>query len=393
MSGDRLLGATIHGYRLERIIGEGSAARVYRARHLFLDRTCAVKVVSRAAVDLPSIRARFEREARALSAMSHPNIVSISDFGFLSDGRPFLAMELLEGPTLASVIDEGSLDRERIVRIGRQIVAGLLEAHANGIIHRDLKPANIMLVGGSSEIVKLLDFGIARSPARTDTRLTGREVLLGTPKYMAPEQVMSPTSVSPASDIYALGVVLYEMLAGRTPFTGAMMEVLDQQMNRPPPPLRTSSGLEALVRQMLAKDPEDRPSGEVVFRALAASPHVESRSAVISDEMFEETISFADRTSLLMVPSSDRERTVLDEPTLRDGADETVLPATLYVDLQPPAKCAPRPARSRVRVRARSRQQRIAAVLACAAIAFGTAVAALAAAERERLPEVIVLAP
>lgn len=313
LGADPLIGMVLHGYRLEAAIGQGSAARVYRARHLFLDRSYAVKVLSAASGNTIGLASRFEREARALSEMSHPNIVSVVDFGTTPGGRPFLTMELLGGRTLAEVMErERPMARGRIRLIARQLAEGLAEAHRHRIVHRDLKPANVMLVEDRGcEVVKILDFGIARASDRPTSVLTGQDVVLGTPRYMAPEQVMNPTSVSPASDFYSLGVIIYEMLAGHAPFDGEMMEVLDQQMNREPPPLTTNTGLEELVHRLLSKRPEDRPYDACeVMRALdrpQGGRSAERRS----------TVGFEDETNALFVEGP--VDTVLDDATISEA--------------------------------------------------------------------------
>ncbi len=453
---DPLLGSVVHNYRIEALIGEGSAARVYQARHRFLDRRSALKLLTRTSVTTPGLLERFEREARALATISHPNVVSVFDFGLAPGGRPFLAMELLEGRTLAEVIEqEGSLEPWRIRRIARQLAAGLAEAHRHQIVHRDLKPANIMLLGRvPSETVKILDFGVARASGPSEKELTGHEVIIGTPRYMAPEQVMNPTSVSPASDLYSLGVVLYEMLSGQAPFEGAMMEVLDQQMNRAPPPLTTDTGLERIVDQLLSKRPEDRPPhADTLIRALDLMPDPPTRL---------DGIQFADRTSLMFVAG--RALTVIpdatiDEATVPDERDpvgqdpptrlrsrslaarfacvvererqdqrgaveerlaveaETLLQlaaertrseprlpslsfeprgpsvgATRLVEVPAPRPATPRPVQRRGGM---SKHDRIAAVLACIALVLGCSVVALAAVSVQRRlePQVVVVPP
>ena len=266
---DPLLGTVLAGTRLEAILGEGAASRVYRGSHEASGRPLAVKVLSAAAATNPALVERFRREAEALARMRHPHVVQVVDSGTTPLGRPFLLMELLEGRTLLSVIEaEAPLLPGRIGEIGAQLAAGLAEAHRHGLVHRDLKPSNVILIGGAEgERAKILDFGIARLvDGRPRLEITAREALLGTPRYMAPEQVMSPTEVGPAADLYALGVILYELLAGRVPFEGGVMEVLEQQLTAAPPPLPTDSGLEPLVLQLLARDPRQRPSSAEAVR-------------------------------------------------------------------------------------------------------------------------------
>ncbi len=218
------IGQVLDGrYRIEDVLGEGGLGVVYRAQHLGLGRPVALKVLHRALGMLEEIDRRFAREAKVLSTLSHPNIVAVSDFG-AADGVSYLAMELLEGVTLADELDEGPLDPDRAVRIAEQMLDALAYAHSRGVLHRDLKPGNVFLVaqpdGGLH--VKLLDFGLAKMgdpdadgpPKPTLTRLG---TILGTPSYMSPEQATS-TPADARSDVYSMGIVLYEMLAGRPPF-------------------------------------------------------------------------------------------------------------------------------------------------------------------------------
>lgn len=266
--GDPLLGSVLHGFRIEKLIGQGSAARIYYAVHRVLDREYAVKVLHPEFCESRDAVGRLRREARLLSKIRHPNIVEVHDFGETENGRPFIAMELLSGRTLKSVIDEeGSLAPERALSIVRQVAAGLQEAHRVGLVHRDLKPENIMLVGeGNQETAKILDFGLARA-FRGDSRfsmITGADILLGTPRYMAPEQILAPSSAGPTSDLYALGVILHEMLSGQPMFSGEIFEVIEAQLNRRPPELSRGPAeitvLHRVAMRLLDKDPAARIS-------------------------------------------------------------------------------------------------------------------------------------
>jgi serine/threonine-protein kinase len=269
---DPMLGDVLHGFRIEKLIGQGSAARIYHAIHLVLDREYAVKILHPEFCENRDAVGRLRREARLLSKIRHPNIVEVHDFGETANGRPFIAMELLSGKTLKSVIDnEGALPKERALSIVRQIAAGLQEAHRVGLVHRDLKPENIMLVGErGKEVAKILDFGLARA-FRNDSRfsmITGADILLGTPRYMAPEQILSPSSAGPSSDLYALGVILHEMLSGEPMFSGEIFEVIEAQLNRRPPQLSETGSLERLTMRLLDKDPANRLSAAGVIAEL-----------------------------------------------------------------------------------------------------------------------------
>jgi tRNA A-37 threonylcarbamoyl transferase component Bud32 len=262
---DPRVGITIGGrYQVEAAIGEGGMATVYSARHRLVDRPCAVKIMNAALAKNEVIRERFRREAKAAQKLAHPNIIEIFDQGELQDGSLFLVMELLEGVTLADLVVRGKLPIERVVPIAIQIARALARAHDLEVIHRDLKPENVFLAefDQQKDFVKLLDFGIARS--MQDTRLTGAGEVFGTPQYMAPERITS-IDAGPSADLYALGVMLYEMLSGQLPFEAPdVATFFVKHLKEVPMPLRKRDRtipeeLDRLVSEMLAKDPKDRP--------------------------------------------------------------------------------------------------------------------------------------
>jgi len=261
----------VERYRIEAKIGTGGIGVVYRAAQLPLERPVAIKVLHDDLLSLTELRARFEREARVLSALTHPNVVSISDYGI--DGqRPFLVMELLEGRLLDDLVRGDPIDPERALALFRQMLGGLAFAHAKGIAHRDLKPANVFLtrMSDGTEHVKLLDFGLARMVQDEDgddpeVALTKRGVVFGTPAYMSPEQAAG----SPAderSDVYSAGALLFELLAGRRPYLGeTRAELLRCHLSAPVPriasarpELRLRDDLVDLIDVAMAKDPADR---------------------------------------------------------------------------------------------------------------------------------------
>jgi len=273
------VGTTIAGrYRIDRLLGSGGMGAVYRAEHVLMRKTVALKVLHREMTLVPEVVARFEREAFAASRIDHPNVVAATDFGQLEDGGFYLVLEFVEGRSLRAVLDaEGALAPDRAARIAAQIASALAEAHAQGIVHRDLKPDNVMLIERpeNPEHVKVLDFGIAKVTANDlagQPALTRFGSVFGTPEYMSPEQAMG-TTVDHRADLYALGVLLYEMLAGETPFhDDDLMALLARQMTAPPPPLPASvpPALRAVVDRLLAKRPEERPpSADAVVAALA----------------------------------------------------------------------------------------------------------------------------
>jgi serine/threonine-protein kinase len=265
-------GTALGQYVILEGLGHGGAATVYRARQPSLDREVAIKVLSSTLAESPGFLARFRHEAHAVSRLRHPNILTVHDFG-TQDGLTYMVTEFLPGGTLAERIGR-PLSLEAIRDIVTAVGAALDYAHASGIVHRDVKPANILFTREGVPV--LSDFGIARMLERSE-RFTMRGSLIGTPHYMSPEQA-SGRDVGPASDLYSLGVVLYEMLAGRTPFSGdTPMRILYAHIHEPPSPLGahgpdTPAALEPVLQRALAKDPELRyPSGRDLGEAFATA--------------------------------------------------------------------------------------------------------------------------
>jgi serine/threonine-protein kinase len=262
---DPRVGTLLAGrYVIEEVIGEGGMATVYRSRHKLVDRPVAVKIMNPMLASDAIVRERFRREARSAQKLAHPNIIEIYDQGDTEDGTCYIVMELLHGESLAQVIQRGPVDVDRAIHIMIQASRGIARAHDLDVIHRDIKPENIFLCqrDDGSDLVKLLDFGIARS--RHDSRLTGQGELFGTPQYMAPERIMGQDVGAP-SDLYALGVVFYEMLIGELPFNAPDVATFFlKHMQEPAPSLRARNlrvpdSLDLLVRGMLEKDPQNRP--------------------------------------------------------------------------------------------------------------------------------------
>jgi eukaryotic-like serine/threonine-protein kinase len=277
---DPLVGQTLdEKYRLEERLGIGGMGTVYRARHLLIDRAVAVKVLNPRFVEDEAAQTRFRREAKAAGRLHHPNAVTVTDFGQTAAGYVYIVMELLEGQTLRDVLAmEAPLETARAVSLMLQASAAVAAAHEAGIIHRDLKPANIFIVQRSEvpAVVKVLDFGIAKlatnSLEEDDlTTLTLVGAMIGTPRYMSPEQC-DGAELTPAADVYSLGVILYEMLSGTVPFSGSTpLAIAMRHFSEPPRSPREivpsiPPELEKVVLHALEKRPEDRPANAAEFR-------------------------------------------------------------------------------------------------------------------------------
>jgi len=256
-------------FEVDRLAGSGGAARVYRTRDRHTGEWAAVKILGPAE---PRDVERFEREARLLAELRHPGIVRYVAHGLSPDGEHYIAMEWLEGVSLAERLRRGPLSCDEGVEVARRAAAALAAAHDKGVIHRDVKPSNLFLVGGRIDRLKVLDFGIARSH---DARLTRTGAMLGTIGYLSPEQARGERAVDPSADVFSLGCVLFECLAGRPPFTGQSAAAqLAGLLLDDPPRLRSlrpdlPDPLDRLVERMLSKDPALRPpDGAAVARAL-----------------------------------------------------------------------------------------------------------------------------
>lgn len=255
-------------YHLERKLGEGGMGSVYVARHALLRRPTAIKLI-RASGSNESNLKRFEREVQLTASLAHPNTISIFDYGSTPDGIFYYAMELVEGASLASLVQRyGAQPPSRVVHWLEQTALALVEAHEVGLIHRDLKPANLMVHGGTGveDQLKVVDFGLVKQFDQNDTTLTQEGAITGTPHYMAPESLTAPDRVGPASDLYSLGCVAYYLLTGRDVFDGSsVIEICGQHLHTEPEPVSkrlgqtVHPGLEQLVMSCLAKKPEARP--------------------------------------------------------------------------------------------------------------------------------------
>ena len=274
-------GARLGPYRIDAEIGAGGMGHVFRATDTRLDRKVAIKVLPQHRWSDPQVRLRFEREARALSSLSHPHLCALYDVGELTQSGasvPYLVMELLEGETLRERL-ENRLSIRKALLWGAQIAEGLAAAHAKGVIHRDLKPENVFITGG--ELLKILDFGLATTPpAGGDSSTAVRTepgIVMGTAHYMSPEQVRG-TNLDARSDIFSLGIVLFEMLTGSVPFHArSSVETMNSILVDEPPDLPgIPDAVETIVRRCLEKDPAQRfaSAKDLAFALESAAKNV-----------------------------------------------------------------------------------------------------------------------
>lgn len=302
---DPLLGEEIGQYVIESLLGEGAMGRVYRAHHKHLaDRTYAVKVLLGDLASTQEMRMRFLNEARSASKLSHPNVVTVYDVGRTDGGLLYLVMELVEGTPLSHIIATGPMDAMVVAKLARGICDGLAHAHAHGIVHRDLKPDNVIVVSGpdGEQIPRIVDFGIAVSIDREDSRLTATGMAMGTPGYVAPEQVCGER-VDASADQYALGVTMFEMLTGgRLPFHGTSIEVAAAKTAKDAPPISDSMphgctvppALERMVERMLARKPADRYESVVgISRMLARWGHAPDTQVIAYPSPWPKRAMFA----------------------------------------------------------------------------------------------------
>jgi serine/threonine-protein kinase len=266
---DPLIGQLVLGrYVIESELGAGAMGTVYKGRHKKLQRPVAIKVLHDELVHEPTMLARFHREARIAAKLSHPNVIGVLDIGETAGGHQAMVMEFAEGPTLTEVITIAPA-RRRVIQLVRQLLQGLAHAHGEGLIHRDLKPDNIIveISQDGTEIPRIVDFGIAilRAPdGEFGERLTASGMMLGTPLYMSPEQAQCDP-IDHRADLFSLGVIVYEMLAGKPPFEGTAMEIAVANISRDPPPISKRApnrdgdpALELYARKLMARRADHR---------------------------------------------------------------------------------------------------------------------------------------
>ncbi|MCC7043095.1 MAG: protein kinase [Acidobacteria bacterium] len=353
---DPRVGQTLDGkYRLDSRLGAGGMGAIYKATHLMLDKQVAVKLIKPELVTSPDLVRRFQREARAAGNLNHPNIAAAYDLGQTPDGTLYIAMELVNGPSLKDVIrTTGPITVDRAVRIMRQVGSALALAHRHNIIHRDLKPHNIMLAtDGRHEVAKLLDFGIAKTFDDASTQLTATGFVLGTPQYMSPEQAAG-RPIDGRSDLYSLGIILYEMLIGEVPFndpsTPAVLVKHLTEVPAPPsrrrPDVAVSPELEAIALRLLAKDPADRFQSADDF--LSALPAETGTATAIVTPQYDRTVilpppgsaasptGYATTQPPMAAAASTSDATVVTPPPTGSATTRTVAPL--------PAQAPPAPA-------------------------------------------------
>jgi serine/threonine protein kinase len=266
---DPLIGSTLAGnYQIQSLLGTGGMGVVYKARHGLMDRIVAIKMLQAQLVSDSLSVARFHQESKAASRINHPNVITIHDFGISAQGLPYIVMDYLNGEPLSDAIREsGQISVDRTLKIAMQTCDALAQAHKQGVVHRDLKPGNIVLTtfNEDKDYVKVVDFGVAKLMNQDGQRLTQAGEVCGSPVYMSPEQCMGQ-ELDARSDIYSMGIVLYETLTGKLPILGkTMVDTMSKHCSEMPPSFKVSrpdlyipERLEAIVFKALAKDPADR---------------------------------------------------------------------------------------------------------------------------------------
>ena len=360
---DPFVGRTLdEKYSVEERLGAGGMGAVYRARHLQMDRPVAIKVLHQRFVEDEAARVRFQIEARAAVMLRHSNAVSVTDFGQTSEGCVYIVMELLEGRTLREIFSrEGPIETARAISIMLQTSAAVAAAHEAGIIHRDLKPSNILVTQSADQpaVVKVLDFGIAKVTAdklgedETATSVVQTRSVIGTPRYMSPEQ-NNGFELTTATDVYSLGVILYEMLTGMAPFTGSTpAEIAQKHANDPPHPPRgivaaIPEDVERVVLHALEKRPEDRPANADEFHrelldtaerlglehhALKSAPNIEAlRDAGVESPSGRLVVDISRLREKRALSSGSNEIKVLGEKPIKPDTPEEPAKPSSFLD-------------------------------------------------------------
>lgn len=310
-------------YRLNRLLGEGAAGSVFEAENVLVGRRVAIKLLHAHLTEDAGLRARFLAEARASAKIAHPNVIDVFDVDH-DDNRPFIVMELFAGETLEQVIDtRGAVGPAYGCELMMQVLAALDAAHRLGIVHRDLKPANIMVAHPRPDrpLVKVLDFGIAKGVLAEEASLDETGLLFGTPEYISPEAARGEL-VDARSDLYAAGCILYELLAGRPPFTGDCATVLAAALGASPPPLHsvakgTPPALERIVLGALSKDPADRPrSARELLELIAPFTATGALPSVLPSPASEQPIPLTKRDAVPLTAKKKAKLILVREPSI-----------------------------------------------------------------------------
>ncbi|MEJ5202851.1 MAG: serine/threonine-protein kinase, partial [Anaerolineales bacterium] len=321
------IGQTVGSYRLIQQMGQGGMATVYKAYHAALDRYVAIKVLHPVFTEDASFLARFQREAKTVARLEHPNIVPIYDYAEF-EGRPYLVMKFIEGETLKARMARGELSQEEILNITQAVGNALAYAHQNKILHRDIKPSNVLLANDGQ--IYLADFGLARMAQSGESSLTA-DRLIGTPQYMSPEQALSKPNLDARTDIYSFGVMLYEMLVGRVPFNAdTPFAVIHDHIYTPLP----------LPRQVKPDLPE--AVERVLLKALAKNP--DDRFTDVTELVSALEKAFSEAETIALVPAESAPAVVTEtvpppEPLPETPATETAPPA---ISRDPPQKKRPK---------------------------------------------------
>src|ERR1043166_4393540 len=353
---DKLIGQVLAGkYRIDEKIDEGGMGCVYRATHVLMEKTVAIKVLHPALAADDKIVARFTREAKAASRISHPHAINVTDFGESENGVVYMVMEFLRGRTLKEIVRTGGpMPLARVTTIVRQVAGALDAAHAEGVIHRDLKSDNIMLeeaTGG--DWAKVLDFGIAKiqqSIHETDPGLTAPNLIIGTPQYMSPEQCSQASDIDARSDIYSFGVIIYETLAGHVPFAGdSPTAIMLKHLQEPAPSILDErkdlpASVGRVVARALAKRPEDRyqSAGELadaLEEAAKESPAAALASAAATPDTDRIIVPTAPNDAPRTTIEEDEATVVSARPARATTAEE--LPPPVAPPVAPPSSFSP----------------------------------------------------
>ena len=368
---DKLVGTVVaERYRIHNVLAMGGMGAVYTGEHVHMRKRVAIKVLHPDTEGLPGLVARFEREAIVGAHVEHKNIAAARDFGRMADGSYYLVLEFVRGLTLRQLMRQGPIPLRRAVGIARQIATGLAKIHAKGIVHRDLNPRNVMVIPGTKDLVKLIDFGFAKVPVEkfsalsvqrgtpmAPSQITGDGVIFGTIGFLAPEAALGMKFVDKRSDLYALGAILYEMLSGEPPFEAPTQasHYLKHRIEAVPPMkarapnVEVPAAVEAIAMKLLAKEPGDRYQradevGHALEEVLAAAPEAEASAEHDAPHSAELTVAGADDAgSLPRYEDVAVKRSAIDVPPARkseSSGQRDIEAETTSTQLKPSARSA-----------------------------------------------------